>query len=217
MPAKKPEIVAGTDAEDQIDIAAAAVPTSPPDPFNAEALRLPPDFEQMAGVKKVLSDVPVRKPNDQEWFCVHPDPSYRGNYAAIKLKAEGEYYLMTGQVAAMLPANEVITVTVYTAMTKAGVLLLWPCRLPGMAGRRSDRWATSAHEAALEAMQNRIKLVANMAGGFYERHISKISLTDSPPVWPELPFLELLRLGFVKEGRFVSDLMHPIIKLLHEG
>jgi hypothetical protein len=216
MPVKKPEIVAGTDAEDPIDIAAAA-PASPPDPFNAEALRLPPDFEQTAGVKKVLADVPVRSPHSQEWFCVHPDPAFRGTYGAIKLKEQGEYYLLTGKLAAMMPPNEIITVTIYTVMTKAGVLLLWPVRLPATAGRRSDRWATSAHEAALEAMEHRIKMVANMAGGFYERHISRIPIEDSPPAWPELPFFELLRLGFVKEGRFVSDMDHPVIKLLHEG
>ena len=51
MPVKKPEIVAGTDAEDPMNVA--AFPAPAPDPFNAEALRLPPDFEQMVGVRKL--------------------------------------------------------------------------------------------------------------------------------------------------------------------
>ena len=39
-----------------------------PDPFNLEALRLPPAFAQTAGVKKVLSTVPVRKPHNSHGY-----------------------------------------------------------------------------------------------------------------------------------------------------
>jgi hypothetical protein len=46
-----------------------------PDPFSLDALRLGPAFEKIAGVKKVLSIVPVRKPHDQEWFWVNSAPS----------------------------------------------------------------------------------------------------------------------------------------------
>ena len=45
-------------------------PSAAPDPFNAKALRLPPAFEQNAGVRKVISTIPVRKPHSQEWIRV---------------------------------------------------------------------------------------------------------------------------------------------------
>jgi hypothetical protein len=41
-------------------------PLVAPDPFNAKALRLPPVFEHNAGVRKVISTIPVRKPHSQE-------------------------------------------------------------------------------------------------------------------------------------------------------
>src|SRR5205085_2751081 len=78
--------------------AAAAAPRSP-DPFDLDSLRLDPAFEEAAGVRKVVSTVPVRKPHDQEWVRVHPDPAYRGNFSCIKLKEDGEFFLLTPAIA----------------------------------------------------------------------------------------------------------------------
>jgi hypothetical protein len=214
--AVKPEIVAGTDEAEKLDFAEVADTTLPPDPFNPEALRLPPDFEQRVGVNKVLNIIPVRKPNDQEWFDVCPDPVYRGDYAAIKLKADGEFYIVAGNLVHTL-ADEIIHVTIYTVMTKSGVLLLWPIKIPSASDRRQDKWTTSAHEAALKGMERRVRMKSNREGGFYEIFTSKSTLASEGPVWPTEPFFELLRIGFAKDGRFIADLNHPVLKLLHEG
>ena len=59
-------------------------PTTPTPPqFNIESLRLSQDFEQSLGVKRLITDVPVRKPHKQEWVRVHPDAAYRGNFSVI--------------------------------------------------------------------------------------------------------------------------------------
>ena len=42
--------------------------SSKPDPFNLDELRVDPSFEKIAGVKKVLSTVPVRKPATKSGF-----------------------------------------------------------------------------------------------------------------------------------------------------
>ena len=65
-----------------------------PDPFNAKALRLPPAFEHNAGVRKVLSTIPVRKPHGQEWIRVHPGEDFSDNFGLIVLKDDNEYYLL---------------------------------------------------------------------------------------------------------------------------
>ena len=105
-----------------------------PDPFNVAALRLPPSFEQTAGVKKMITTVPVRKPNRQEWIRVHPGEDYRGDFATIHLKQDGEYYLV---VPAMIESlrNELTLITIYTAINKAGVVFLWPAPRPSSEGR----------------------------------------------------------------------------------
>lgn len=137
--ASKPEIVAGTETE-PLDFAKVETSSSSsaPNPFTPEALRLPPDFEQRVGLNKVLNDIPVRKPNNQEWFDVCPDPAYRGDYAAIKLKADGEYYLVAGKFVDAL-ADEIVHVTIYTCMTKGGTLILWPIKVPSASDRRKDK------------------------------------------------------------------------------
>src|SRR6478609_4411349 len=44
-----------------------------PDPFDPENLRLDQSFVETSGVKKLLTTVPVRKPNNQDFVRVHPD------------------------------------------------------------------------------------------------------------------------------------------------
>jgi hypothetical protein len=46
-----------------------------PSPFdNLSALRLDQSYADSSGVKKLLTTVPVRKPNRQDFVRVHPDP-----------------------------------------------------------------------------------------------------------------------------------------------
>ncbi len=53
-------------------------------PFdNLCALRLDQSYADTVGVKKLLTTVPVRKPNRQDFVRVHPDPGYRLTPAAI--------------------------------------------------------------------------------------------------------------------------------------
>ena len=186
------------------DLPAAAATTAAavaggPDPFDVDKLRLDPSFEATAGVRKVLSTVPVRKPHPQEWIRVHSDPLFRGNFSVIKLKQENEFYLLTPAVAADFEV-ETTQMTIYTAINTLGVVMLWPCTIASPDGRQ-NAWHLSAHEAAAEAMKRRIKIRANMALGAYDGDL------DSPtaavePVWPIESFNELVRLAFAKVGRY---------------
>ena len=59
------------------------------------ALRLDQSVLETVGTRKLITTVPVRKPNQQEFFRVHPDPAYRLTPAAvIELKDERETYLV---------------------------------------------------------------------------------------------------------------------------
>jgi hypothetical protein len=185
-----------------------------PNPFNVAALRLPPSFEQTAGVKKVISTVPVRKPDRQEWLRVHPGDDYRGDFATIHLKQGSEYYLV---VPALLEGlrNELTLITIYTAINKAGVVFLWPAPRPSSEGRGpGDTWHRSGHEAAAAAMKRLTRVTSNRDLGAYEIAYSDNPMPDNDPIWPDLSFNELLRIGFEKVGRYVQDYEHPVIKML---
>ena len=66
-----------------------AAPATAPDPFDIPSLRLNPSFFETAGVKKLLTTVPVRKPGKQDFIRVHPEPEYRRDFAMIDLAASG--------------------------------------------------------------------------------------------------------------------------------
>jgi hypothetical protein len=74
-----PEDPAAEPAElEAADTAAAADPIAPDntdDPFNLANLRLDQSFVQTAGAQKLLTTIPVRKPNRQDFCRVHPTPS----------------------------------------------------------------------------------------------------------------------------------------------
>src|SRR5438477_12327389 len=93
-----------------------------PNPFNPAAIRLSQSFAGTVGVKKLLTTVPVRKPNRQDFVRVHPDPTYRATpVAVIELKEYRETYLLSPSMAQQLP-GEFNAVTLNTAINRQGDL-----------------------------------------------------------------------------------------------
>src|SRR3954453_13497767 len=119
----------------------AALPSNA-DPFSPEALRLSQDFVGLVGVKKELTTLPVRKPNKQSWFRVHPAPEYRlSPLGVINLKDDNECYVVTPALATAL-ANDMTNVTLYTVVDRFGVAWLWPVPLPPTEGKYNSWWAS---------------------------------------------------------------------------
>jgi hypothetical protein len=75
--------------EPKLNLITASSAAEPPDPFDVASLRLSQNFTETAGVKKLLTTVPVRKPKKQEFVRVHPGEGYRLDVAMIELKDDG--------------------------------------------------------------------------------------------------------------------------------
>jgi hypothetical protein len=133
----------------------------PPDPFDLNLLRLDQSFVEAAGVKKLITTVPVRRPNPQDFIRVRAEPDYRETLALIELRDDRETYLLTPDIARQLP-GEYVMATLYTAINRQGVVSLWPVKLPPPDGRVIE-WHRSAAEAAELAMKKWVRLKANMA------------------------------------------------------
>ena len=128
-----------------------------PNPFDPAALRLDQSYADTVGVKKLLTTVPVRKPNRQDFVRVHPDPAFRLTPAAIiEVKEDREVYLVLPGMAQQLP-GEFSVVTLYLTINRQGVLHLWPVKLPGLDGKHNE-WHRSAAEAAERAMESGYEL-----------------------------------------------------------
>jgi hypothetical protein len=181
----------------------------PPNPFDPDALRLDQSFAEKVGVKKLLTTVPVRRPNRQDFVRVHPDPGYRLSPAGIiELKEDRETYLVVPSMAEDLH-GEFVAATLFTAITRQGVLFIWPVKLPGPDGKY-NQWHQSAAEAVERAMTRWIRMTSNMNLGAYE--ISEATGNWPEPEWPDLPFQEILRIAF--RGRIVDTTDHALVRRL---
>jgi hypothetical protein len=179
------------------------------DPFsNLDNLRLSQDFAKTVGVKKLLTTIPVRKPNPQDFIRVRPEAAYRESFPAIDLKEERELYVVTRNIQAELAA-ECVPATLFTAINRQNVVFLWPIRLPGPDGKINAWWRSAAEAAAL-AMTRWVRVKSNMDLGAYEIFTATGTLQD--PTWPDLSFNELLRIAF--RDRIVDSVDHPVIKRL---
>src|SRR5262245_5229475 len=64
------------------------------DPFNPARLRLSQDFSGAVPVQKLLTTVPVRRPDRQTFFRVHPAETHRLATVVIQSKEDNETYLV---------------------------------------------------------------------------------------------------------------------------
>jgi hypothetical protein len=181
----------------------------PPDPFDLDSLRLNPNFVEMAGVTKLLTTVPARKPNAQDFIRVHPSPDYRSAFGMVDLKDEREDFLVRPEILPEL-VGEAVYKTIYTAINRQGVVFLWPVRLPAQDERRKSDWTRSAVEAAEMAMSKWVRLKANMSLGAYEITVAAGEMAE--PVWPDLSFQELLKIAY--RDRMITGTDHPVVKRL---
>jgi hypothetical protein len=178
-------------------------------PFDPAMLRLDQSFAANLGVKKLLTTVPVRKPNRQDFVRVHPAPEYRLSPAAIiELKEDREVYLVTPDIASELP-GEFGVASLYTTINRQGVVHLWPVKLPGPDGKHNE-WHRSAAEAAERAMHRWVRVTANMSLGAYDLFEAIGELPE--PEWPKISFQEILQVAF--RDRVVNTLDHPLIQRL---
>ena len=181
-----------------------------PNPFdNLSALRLDQSYADTVGVKKLLTTVPVRKPNRQDFVRVHDDPRYRLTPAAIiEVREDGEVYLLTPEIAQALP-GEFSMVTLYTTINRQGTLHIWPVKLPTPDGRQNE-WHRSAAEAAERAMKKWVRVTSSMSLGAYEIFEASGDLPE--PGWPDIPFEEILKIAF--RERLVDRADHPLVQRL---
>jgi hypothetical protein len=186
----------------------APAPAPAPDPFDLASLRLNPSFLETAGVKKLLTTVPARRPSPQDFVRVHPAPEYRENFAMVDLKDDREDFLVRPEILPEL-TGEVVYKTLFTAINRQGIFLLWPVKLPAPDDRKTE-WSRSAREAAEMAMGRWIRMKANMSLGAYEITVAESVMAD--PVWPDLSFQELVRIAY--RDRMITSFDHAVIKRL---
>ena len=176
--------------------------------FDPSALKLSQNYSDMAGVKKLITTIPVRKPGKQDFVRTHPDSDYRLDTAVLELKEERETYLVNPDLWSEL-LGELISKSLVLTINRQKVLSLWPIRLPGVDGR-IDNWNASAAEAAVMAQDKWIRVSSSMSMGAYE--IFEATGEVPEPEWPNMSMEKILEIAF--KGRYIDTYEHPVLKRL---
>jgi len=179
------------------------------DPFNLEQLRLSQNFSEKIGVKKALTNVPVRKPHKQHFIQAHPEPDWRIETAVLILKDGGEETYLVGANMIDELSHEIVPVILQTAINRQGDPFLWPLRLPGEDGKQNP-WHRSALDAAHLAMKKWVRVQANLSLGSYDVYEASGSLPE--PEWPDTDFQTLIRIAF--KDRMIESSDHPVVRQL---
>lgn len=176
--------------------------------FDPSKLRLSQNFVADTPVEKLLTMVPVRKP-DKQWFVrTHPDPQYRMEMLVIADKEENEYYPVMPELANNVVA-EARPMLMQTAITRAGVVFLWPVTLPDADGKHNP-WHRSALDAQERARECWVRVVANKNLGGYDLQAAMGEIPE--PIWPKQDFRELLTIAF--RNSIITSLDHPLLRRL---
>jgi hypothetical protein len=176
---------------------------------NVDALRLSPDAAAVAGTSEVLSHVPIRKPNRQEFFRTHPNSETMWLSTGVFVdRQEREVFFVTPRMREAL-VGEIKPVLLITTVTRQSVLLLWPLTLPTDEIRRNN-WFDTAREAAELAKANWVRMPADMSLGGYRIYQAQGQLSE--PVWPEKTLSEILQIAF--RDRIVDSENHPVVRRL---
>jgi len=182
--------------------------TESPDPFDPSRLRFDLNFQEHIGVKKLLTTVPVSRPNRQEFIRVNPDVAMRLTSAVLEVKEDGELYLVSPEAYVDL-AEEVKIVTLFVYMNRSGVLKIMPVTMPGPDGK-TNPWHESLMEAALIGTDRWVRIQANMQLGAYECSVATAPLDE--PEWPDLEFKDILRIAF--KDRRIDSSDHEVVRRL---
>ena len=176
-----------------------------PDPFDPASLRLKANFAEGMATKKLLSSIPVERPNKQDFIRVHPEPAYHLEAALIEIKRDREIYLVRPEYQDAL-TGECFPAVLFLYVNTLGTPRFWPVRLP-VDGKRNNLYHETALEYAQQAMTHWLRVKANLDLGGYEATVALAKLPE--PTWPEQPMNELLRLAF--RDHIIDRDDHPII------
>jgi len=174
--------------------------------LDLQALRLPANYGATLGVKKLLTNVPVRKPRKPQFFRTHPSADMAFGGMLLQQKEKDESYLVMPDVAHQI-SELVQAVDLFAAIDRQNNVFLIPVPRPGESGARNP-WHESLFQAVELAKENWIRINANMQMGGYDVCEAQVSL--STPDWPEHGMHKLIEVAF--RGKIIQSLDHAMVQ-----
>lgn len=158
-------------------------------------------------VRKLLNEIPVRKPDPVNFIRVHTDPELRLAVPIFEDYEKRRTYLIAPDLVEEFDTLAKMKI-IYPTINRVGTLILWPVAEPteGI----ENKWTTSAHRIAEEAMSQWVRITSNMSLKAYETVIPRSALPE--PQWPKpMPTLQQM-LAIAFKDYLIDSVKHPVIK-----
>jgi hypothetical protein len=152
-----------------------------------------------------LVNVAVRKPKSGEFIRRNPAPEMSLQVTIYEDRDDQVVYFVVPEMRPLL-GEQLRSVMLATCINQAGMVFLWPIRLPGEIGA-TRAWAESALRAATLATTKWVRLIGEIKAGAYRVFSAQGELPE--PIWPERTLQDYLVVAF--EGRIIDDPQHDVI------
>ena len=172
-------------------------------------LRLSSDSLTNIDTEKLITHIPVGKPNKQKFVRVHPDQAFWFECAILKLEDEQRPFLVIPEIASLI-VQDIKLVILRLTIDRQGNLSLWPTP-PFPEEGEENTWNHSQRLAASLAEQHGIRLTSNRATRSYEP--IKAQGEIPAPAWPNKPLEEILEIAF-GDAHIIEDRDHPALQRL---
>ncbi len=173
-----------------------------------KSLRLPANYGETLGVKKLLTNVLVGKPKKAQFFRTHISEDMTFPAMILEIKEARESYVVVPEV--VQEVSELVRpVMLHAAIDRQNNVSLIPVPLPGEDGTRNP-WHESLAQAVEHAKLKWIRITANMHAGGYDVYEAEGELPE--PEWPAHDIDALVQVAF--RGKIITSLDHPIVQSL---
>ena len=156
--------------------------------------------------KRELSMIPIKKPNAQQWFQIHP--KWVCTWNVVIWKEDQNIFVVPRK---MIPecSGQTKSVKFYVGIYPNSGVFLFPIPEADEDGKRNS-WHESAEQVVLAARKGWRRMEPDRATSSY-RIISPESKLDDPD-WPPMSKMQIFEMAF--KGAIIDSADHPVLKAL---
>ncbi len=177
------------------------------DPYDLEQLRIDPWLWRDDQRSQIAADGAGAEAKQTRIHPRSPGPAIPRNAGLHRIEKEREIFAVDLRAVPGL-REECFFATLFTAINRAGVVFLWPVKVP-VDGEKVLEWHSSAAMAAQHATKAWTRSGSNMSGRL-RSHGGHWRIPE--PEWPEIPFKDIYRIAF--RDKIIRSLDHPVVKRL---
>ncbi len=182
--------------------------------FDFDSVKLSPTFVAGMMVEKLITTIPIRKPNAYEFFRIRDDSEWTFSLYLLDLNEgdEEKYIVAPELISDVMDIGRLKPVMIYTLITHTHkIFFLSDVPLPDQDGKDNGYNRTRRESYAI-GTKKWVRIKANKALGAYEISLAKGELPE--PKWPKEPKTIKDALNIAFKNKIIDSIDHPVLKQL---